>query len=295
MKSYYEILGVDRTASIDEIKKAYRKLAKSHHPDKSGGSSEKFSLITEAYDVLSNSEKRSQHDNNLSGFRLANFFGNIYGQSYDSTMGFNRFHRRASKISPDARAGISIDMGKAYIGFTATVRFDRNIECKKCNGNGREESGNVCAFCRGNGRTQETADVKVKVPPKTLFTTLIVVPESGNFMADGRKGNLEVFIQYVQKHEGVVCSADGTLYKDVVVPWDSALLEEKHEFKVFSCCTESILMNLKSSIPNGGSYRFNGMGMSNKDLIVKVWYSLPSNINEQHRQLIAKSIRDAKS
>src|SRR5690242_513272 len=104
-KDYYKILGVDKKASKDDIKKAFRKLAHEYHPDKKGGSSEKFKEVSEAYSVLSDDNKRSQYDMVGSG----NFQGGFNGaQGFD----FSQFAQQFG--SQFGQGGVEFDLGDLF-------------------------------------------------------------------------------------------------------------------------------------------------------------------------------------
>jgi len=303
--NYYEILELDKEASNEDIKKAYRRLVKVHHPD-TGGSSEKFNLITEAYNILSDPSERDRYDRNLLGINnMASFESyiknatNSFNKNY-TNVSYTFYHdnqfqfRRARKLNPNIQTAISINMNSAYVGFSSVIKFDRHLECEGCNGMGVDSKNGICQKCHGVGSFQEVGSATITIPPRTISGHHVVIQEAGNIMSDGRKGVLDVSVQYTTKSEGVLCSIDGTLYKDIMVPWDMALLEEKFNFTVFQNCTESVSIKLDSAIKNGGAQRLKGLGMANKDLIIKVWYLLPSNLNSNDRKLIAKAIRDVK-
>jgi molecular chaperone DnaJ len=147
-KDYYNILGVEREASTEDIKKAYRKLSKEHHPDH-GGDEEKFKELSEAYSVLSNPEKRNQYDNPN---EFANFpFGDIFGG-----FGVNR-NRRQYRPDPNApRRGRHIQIEHEaplhlfIMGGELKVSFNFNDVCKECGGKGAQEF-DKCTVCDGTG------------------------------------------------------------------------------------------------------------------------------------------------
>jgi curved DNA-binding protein len=128
---YYQILGVPRTASQDEIKKAYRKLAMKHHPDK-GGNEEKFKEISTAYDILSNPEKRSEYDNPQQGFNpfsqnmgpgwhdVSEMFGFSFGPGFEGFTG--RPHAR-SRRNRDVTINITINLKQSYLGTQLEARY----------------------------------------------------------------------------------------------------------------------------------------------------------------------------
>ncbi|MDD5289673.1 MAG: molecular chaperone DnaJ [Patescibacteria group bacterium] len=177
-KNYYDTLGVSKTATSDEIKKAFRKLAHEHHPDKKGGNEAKFKEINEAYQVLGNEEKRKQYDqfgqtfsNGAGGFNAGGFNGqgfnwqdfarqaggqgNFGGQNFDFDLGdiFGDFfsarggsafggggrHKRGQQRSgEDIEVQINIGFREAVFGAEKIISLERQDVCEKCNGKGHE-------------------------------------------------------------------------------------------------------------------------------------------------------------
>lgn len=145
----YEVLGVDRNASQDEIKKVYRKLSKEHHPDM-GGDEEKFKDIASAYDILSNPEKKQQYDTFGSG---GSPFGNG-GDPFDifSSIfgGGNPLHRQSRK-GQDIGIVVQMSLIDILLGANKNITYTRNVKCEPCKGLGGEES-NKCSNCNGTGQ-----------------------------------------------------------------------------------------------------------------------------------------------
>lgn len=171
-KDYYEVLGVKKDASDEEIKRAFRKLAKQYHPDvnKEPGADEKFKEIGEAYSVLSDPNKRSQYDQfghaafqngaggasgagGFGGFDFNDFdFGDIFGDLFGGGFGFGRGKKskRAQKGN-DTLVRINLDFMEAIKGCKKTIKIDLNDKCDKCNGAGGFNE-KTCHTCNGRGR-----------------------------------------------------------------------------------------------------------------------------------------------
>ncbi|AQQ09570.1 Heat shock protein J [Sedimentisphaera cyanobacteriorum] len=182
-RDYYEILGVSKDASADEIKKAYRKLAVKYHPDKNKGdkeAEEKFKECAEAYEVLSNPEKRKKYDQfGHEGLRgsgvhdysnmnvddiFSNFgdiFGDIFGGGFSSGFG-GGFGRRANPNAPrkglDLETSVELTLEEAAKESKRTIDFTRQDKCDKCDGSGCEPGTNpkTCPTCGGSGQVSTT-------------------------------------------------------------------------------------------------------------------------------------------
>jgi len=191
---YYEVLGVERGASPDDIKKAFRKLAFQYHPDmnKEPDAEEKFKEFSEAYAILSDTEKRQQYDNfghaGISGrystediFRGANFrdifsefgfnFEDILGRMFGGG-GFNFQRARAGpRRGSDLQTRIQVTLEQAAFGTEVEISLNRLQSCSRCGGNGAEPGTDVstCPMCNGRGRierrTQSLFGQMIRVVP----------------------------------------------------------------------------------------------------------------------------------
>lgn len=150
-KDYYNILGVDRTASNEAIKKAYRKLSMKYHPDKNAGdkeAEEKFKEINEAYSTLSDVNKRKQYDNpNPFMGGMADFFG------HSNPFGFKQQKQNVKRPTkgPDLKYVLDVPLADFIVG--AETEFDISYRdlCQRCNGTGHSDT-KTCPNCDGNGQ-----------------------------------------------------------------------------------------------------------------------------------------------
>jgi len=183
-KDYYNILGVDKKASPDEIKNAFRKKAHEHHPDK-GGNAEKFKELNEAYQVLGNPEKRQRYDQfgsaafdgqgaggfnwggfnqggqGFSGFQNGNInfdmddLGDMFG-GFGDLFGFGggRQTSRRQTRGRDMEMNLALEFLEAAFGLEKEISFAKNATCDRCHGNGAEPGAKIetCSTCHGSGR-----------------------------------------------------------------------------------------------------------------------------------------------
>lgn len=198
-RDYYEVLGVAKSATKDEIKKAYRKLAVKYHPDRNQGNKEaeeKFREATEAYEVLADDEKRPLYDQygfagvdgmNQGGTSHAyqdfsDLFGSMFGGmggGFDDIFSMFSGGSRSSRRQPNEpttgaslRYDLDITFEQAVYGTKAEVKFQHNETCETCHGSGCEGSSGrkTCPSCNGSGQVRRSAG---------FFTTVQVCPSCG--------------------------------------------------------------------------------------------------------------------
>ncbi len=171
-RDYYEILGVQKGASVDEIKKAYRRLAMQHHPDKNPGdpaAEEKFKEAAEAYGVLSDEEKRANYDryghqglNGMGGFDPNQFadFGDILGDLFGFGDFFGTGRRRPTRAArgADLRFDLTLTFEEAVFGKDVTLDVPRAVTCPTCTGTGAKPGTQpqTCGGCGGRGQIRFT-------------------------------------------------------------------------------------------------------------------------------------------
>ncbi|MBY9007750.1 MAG: molecular chaperone DnaJ [Candidatus Lokiarchaeota archaeon] len=169
-RDYYEVLGVNKDSTTDEIKMAYRRLARKYHPDvnkEDPKAKDKFIEVQEAYEILSDSEKRKNYDN--FGFRgvnidMSDFFSggipgidDIFGSFFGGFGGFesrSRRQRPRREVGQDIEEIIVISFKEAMFGTKKDILIERYIPCSECDGTGAEDSSSVgtCSECQGSGR-----------------------------------------------------------------------------------------------------------------------------------------------
>ena len=176
-RDYYEVLGVEKSATADEIKKAYRKVTKENHPDLHPGDKaceERFKEANEAYEVLSDEEKRKKYDQyghaafdpnagfgggfggfGFDGFDIGDIFGNIFGGGFS---GSTRSNPNAPRRGENIRASVNISFEEAAFGCEKEVTIGRIEQCPDCKGNGcaAATTPEVCPDCNGTGSVRTT-------------------------------------------------------------------------------------------------------------------------------------------
>ena len=177
-RDYYEVLGVSKGASDDEIKKAYRKLAKKYHPDMNPGDKEaeaKFKEVNEAYSILSDSEKRARYDQfghagvdpnygaggpgggfggfDMGDIDLGDIFGSFFGGGFGGFGGSASSRRNGPQKGESLRASLTISFEEAAFGCEKEINLNRTEECEACHGSGAEPgtTAETCPDCRGTG------------------------------------------------------------------------------------------------------------------------------------------------
>lgn len=189
-RDYYEVLGVEKNATDEELKKAYRKLAKKYHPDANPDNKEEaeknFKEVNEAYEVLSDKQKRQMYDqfgfNGPQGFNGSQGGGYYsYGSGFDGFGGFSDFGdfgdlgdifssffggtstRSRSSNGPrkgaDLKINIDITFEEAYLGVEKEISINRNEKCSSCNGSGAKKgtTAEKCSMCNGTGKIKQIA------------------------------------------------------------------------------------------------------------------------------------------
>ena len=187
-RDYYEVLGVDKNASADEIKKAYRKLAVKYHPDKNPGdkeAEEKFKEAAEAYSILSDADKKAKYDQfghagvdgagpdfsggfgNLNDI-LNDLFGGAFGGGFGGFSGFGggfgggRGGQRQQRVyrGRDIRVRVKLTLEEIAKGVEKEISIEKSVPCTECGGKGAKNSSDIktCSACNGTGQVQRVAN-----------------------------------------------------------------------------------------------------------------------------------------
>ena len=182
-RDYYEVLGVSKSASADEIKKAYRKIAMQFHPDRNPGNKEaeeKFKEAAEAYDVLSSADKKAQYDRfghagmsgnagyggGQGGMRMEDIFqnfGDVFGDDMFGSFfggGGGRGGSRRGTRGANLRVKLKMDFSEIANGAQKKIKVKKHVTCNVCNGNGAKDKGSVqtCNTCGGSGQVRKVTN-----------------------------------------------------------------------------------------------------------------------------------------
>ncbi len=169
-RDFYEVLGVDKSAGADDLKKAYRKLAMQYHPDRNAGdksAEQKFKDVSEAYDILKDDQKRAAYDRfghaafeqagarGPGDFGFASGFADIFDEMFGEAAGGGRRGHGPSRGS-DLRYNLEISLEESFRGKQTTIRVPNLVACEACHGSGAEAGSRpvACPTCHGRGRVR---------------------------------------------------------------------------------------------------------------------------------------------
>lgn len=276
-KDYYKTLGVDKTASKEDIKKAFRKLAMEHHPDR-GGNADKFKEISEAYSVLSDDNKRAQYDTYGSngptgqgGFNAQDFGGGFggfdfsgfgqNGQGFEFDLGdiFGDFFggggsRKAHKKGRDISVDMELSFHDSVFGAEKTIRLTKTSKCKDCQGGGAKAGTQMqtCSVCNGHGKVREAK--------RSMFGTFMTEKVCDSCGGSGK----------IPKEKCNTCNGKGTLKRE-----------------------EELSVKIPADIEDGETIRLTGGGEaikdgSNGDLYIRIHVRKDSMFRKEGKNLVTE-------
>lgn len=326
-KDYYKVLGVAREATTDEIKKAFRKLARKYHPDVNPGdkkAEEKFKEINEAYEVLADPEKRQKYDTlgpnwqeqfgpqfnrraytNAyrtapmdfdSGSGFSDFFEALFGRSGAGAAsgggmrGQETFRRR---VGDNIEQPVEVTVAEAYMGASRTFNIQSTEVCPVCRGTG-EVSNRPCANCSGQGMLTNTKRLQIKIPAGVDTGSKIRVAGEGQpGIGGGPRGDLYLVIsvktdaQYERKGDD--------LYTDIEVDLVTAMLGG--EVPVPLPDGRKLVLTIPAETQNGRLFRLSGKGMprlrgeGHGILFARLKVVLPMHLTSEEKELFEQLAR----
>ncbi len=318
-KNYYETLGVNRNASEQEIKKAYRRLARQHHPDVNAGdksAESRFKEINEAYEVLSNQKNRKNYDKygdqwqyaeqfekagqqqaprwgfgGGGGATSSHFEGEDMGSLFDEILfGGGRAHAYTRRTRPmrgrNIETPIEITLEEAFHGTTRTISLQSEEPCPACQGTGFIQ--NVpCSSCQGTGMTPSIKRLEVKIPAGVNTGSRVRIAGKGTpGYNGGASGDLYLLVS-VRVHRQFERRGDD-LHVKIPVPLTTAVLGGEVQVPTMK---GKLALKIPEETQNGRSFRLTGQGMphlgnsSCGDLFARVNVVLPTKLSDREKEL----------
>jgi len=322
-KDYYEVLGVDRNASDDDIKKAYRKLAKEYHPDKNPDNKEaeeKFKEISEAYEHLSDSDKKAKYDrfghggNNSNGNPFADFF---------------RRRQKVDRVGQNMTLNVKLTLEEIHTGVKKTYKYKRHVHCNTCDGHGGTNvktcttcdgtgiqvivmstpvgyihQQTTCETCNGNGETYEDICVScsgsgvvlneeiidVDVPSGVLNGMVLAMNGAGHAAKNARYGDLHIRIVELQ-HE-LFTRNNEELKLNLKLSYPQLVLGDKVEVETID--GNKIRVSIPPYSEVGSNLRIVGKGLNSfqggqrGDMIINLGVTIPKTLTENQREILEK-------
>jgi molecular chaperone DnaJ len=323
-KDYYATLGVPKGASEKEIRQAYRRLARQHHPDVNAGdkaSEARFKEVNAAYEVLSDKEKRRKYDKygdqwqyadqieemhrQSGGARTFRFGGDGGGVRYEfgdlNDLGdlggvfgslFGGGRTRAPRRPANVQQPVEVTLEEAFHGTTRTLQLAAEEPCATCGGSG-EIAGATCHVCQGSGTTLKARRLEVKIPAGVDNGSRVRVAGEGQAHPGGQRGDLYLVVS-VRRHERFERKGDD-LYVDVEAPVTDAVLGGEAEV---STLTGRVVLTVPPLSQNGKTFRLAGQGMprlsasGRGNLFARLRVKLPEKLSDRERELF-EELRDA--
>ena len=319
-KDYYKILGVERTASAEDIRTAFRKLARQYHPDVAKNKKEaesKFKEINEANEVLSDVEKRKKYDAlganwkqgaefrppsgwesfgegggrarpaggggfEFGGTGFSDFFEQIFGRRGNGDVNA-RAGGRAQR-GEDLEADIMVPLEEAFRGAVRSISLRRTAACTDCGGRG-ENRGRACATCGGQGEVLKTETHQVKIPAGVTEGNRLRVGGKGEAGSGGGPAGDLLLTVRLAGHPDFRFEGENLFYDLDVAPWEAVLGANVG----VPTLEGSVNIKIPPGTQNGAKLRVRGRGLGKEggrgDLFVLTRVQLPSEVTEAERKL----------
>ena len=311
-RDYYQILGIPRTASADEIKKAYRRLARQFHPDMHSGAKKaemekKFKEMNEAHEVLSDPEKRKRYDqhgaqweqaeayerarqaagaqnrsqaHSFSGEGFSDIFENLFG-GRGRASGQQGF----SASGEDLETEVELSLREVLGGVTKRINLMEPTPCSTCRGSGAVKN-RPCQACLGSGHRMESHSIEVKIPAGVQNGTRVRVPGKGQLgMNGGRRGDLYLHVTLMP--DKVFRQQGSDLHVTLPVwPWEAALGTDV----MAPTLTEPVRVKIPAGSRADSKLRLKGKGLptaagGHGDLFLTLQIVMPSPLTEGELKL----------
>jgi DnaJ-class molecular chaperone len=319
-RDFYQVLGVSRTASTDDIKKAYRRLARQYHPDLHSGSKKtemekKFKELNEANEVLSDPDKRNKYDQygaqweqaeafekarqqaGAQGFRWeqagaggggADFNSEAFSDIFEnlfSGRGRSGGTRGFSMPGEDLEAEVELTLREVLTGVTKRVSLREPVPCPTCQGSGTLR-GRTCPTCYGTGSTTELKTIEVKIPAGVQEGTRVRVGGKGQPGSNGGKRG-DLYLHVTIKPDPIFRRQGSDIHVNLpIYPWEAALGAEV----MAPTLTEPVRVKVPPGSKAEGKLRLKDKGLPSAagghgDLFLNLQIVVPPTVTEEERAL----------
>ena len=330
-RDYYAVLGLSRTATPEEIKKAYRRLARQYHPDLHGGSKKadmekKFKELNEANEVLGDPDKRKKYDRyghrwqeaeayekareqagagqgGASGFQwrqesapgegqdFGDFFENIFRRGSDTRRGGGAPFEGFAIQGEDLETTVRLTLREVLTGVSRRVQLSEPIPCPTCGGTGRQR-GRLCPTCGGTGSRAELRTIDVKIPAGVQDGTRVRVAGKGAPGHNGGKpGDLYLLVQ-IEPHAVFQRQGSDILVQLPVWPWEAVLGADV----LVPTLTDPVRVKVPLGSRAGAKLRLKGKGLPTAtggrgDLFFTLQIVMPPSLSDEDRKLYEELAR----
>ncbi len=316
-RDYYQILGLTKSASADDIKKAYRRLARQYHPDLHTGArkaemEKKFKELNEAHEILSDPEKRRKYDQYGAQWEQAEAFerakqeaqararatgteaefsfggGEGFGDIFGTFFGGRRTRSATRGVGvpgDDLETDVEITLRDVLTGTTKRITLTQRTGCSTCTGNGTVK-GRPCPKCLGSGQRLESRQIDVKIPAGVQDGTRVRVAGKGQpGIGGGKPGDLYLHVHV--KDDGIFRRQGSDLHVSLPVwPWEAALGAEV----MAPTLEDPVRVKIPPSSRAQSKLRLRGKGLpttsgGHGDLFLTLQIVMPSSLSDEERKL----------
>jgi DnaJ-class molecular chaperone len=328
-KDYYEVLGVARSATDDEIRKSFRKLARQYHPDVAKDkktAEEKFKEINEAYEVLSDPEKRKKYDQlgpnwkqgaefrpppgwqnrrgqpaggrqedfetHFGGTGFSDFFESLFGGRREGFRGFTDEQEFAER-GRDVEGDILVTLDESLRGSVRSISVQRAVACDHCGGTGMRGQ-QMCAVCGGSGRVEKSDTYQVRIPPGVSEgQRLRIAGRGGSGIGGAASGDLFLRVR-LAKHPDYTMEGSNLIHEIELAPWEAVL---GTQIRV-PTLEGAVNIKVPAGTQNGQRLRVRGRGLPlpggvRGDLLVTVRIEVPKEAAGRERELWEQLSRES--
>ncbi len=312
-RDYYEVLGVERGASEEELKKAYRRLAVQFHPDRNPGdkqAEERFKELNESYQVLSDAERRAQYDRyghaafqgqqgNGFGFEFTQGFEEVFSDIFGDFFGTGRGRTRSrSRRGDDLRYDLEIEFEEAARGAEKVIKFQRLATCDACAGSRARGGGEgvrtcpncrgTCPKCQGQGRVRRQESLSVRIPPGVDNGSRLKLRGEGEAgWGGGPSGDLYVVV-HVKEHD-LFARQDNDVIIEMPVSFPQAALGTEVDVPTLD---GKVKLKIQAGTQSGKVFRLKGKGFPDLhgygrgDQLVRMVVETPRRLTARQRELL---------